>query len=64
MGRRMPKTRVAFWREKLEGNRKRDYAMAQQLREEGWSVMVIWECETKPTRLEELTARIVAFLGR
>ena len=62
MGNRIPKTRVSFWREKLEGNRKRDIAIERQLRKEGWSVLVIWECQTNPSNLDRLASRIVAFL--
>ena len=62
MGNRIPKTRVSFWREKLEGNRKRDTVIGRQLRKEGWSVLTIWECQTNPSNLDRLTSRIVAFL--
>ena len=61
-GSRMPKTRVDFWRKKLEGNRRRDTDVRRRLEEDGWSTLVIWECETKPSMLDRLAARIVAFL--
>jgi DNA mismatch endonuclease, patch repair protein len=59
---RWPKTRIEFWRPKLEGNRARDVRIQQKLRELGWRVVVIWECETQnPTRLEStLTSRLAA----
>ena len=63
MGSRMPKTRIGFWREKLEGNKKRDAENERQLKKDGWSVLVIWECQTKPSRLESLASRIISFLG-
>ena len=63
MGNRIPKTRVSFWREKLKGNEKRDAAIMRQLRNDGWAVLVIWECQTKPSRMHSLTSRIIAFLG-
>ena len=63
MGNRIPKTRVGFWREKLEGNEKRDTAITRQLKKDGWSVLVIWECQTKPSRLDSLASRIIGFLG-
>ena len=62
MGNRIPKTRVGFWREKLEGNKKRDASIRRQLRKDGWSVLIIWECQTKPSNLDRLASRIVAFL--
>jgi DNA mismatch endonuclease (patch repair protein) len=41
----LPKTRRAFWREKLLGNKRRDARRATELRALGWRVMVVWECE-------------------
>ena len=62
MGSRMPKTRVGFWREKLEGNKKRDIKIERQLKKDGWYVLVIWECQTTPVNRDRLATRIVAFL--
>ena len=63
MGNRIPKTRVGFWSEKFERNEKRDTAITRKLKKDGWSVLVIWECQTKPSRLDTLVSRIIAFLG-
>ncbi len=49
---RLPKTRRAWWRKKLEGNVARDKRRAATLRRLGWRVITIWECQTeKPDRL-------------
>ena len=42
----MPASNITFWREKFEANRKRDRRVNRQLRSLGWSVLVIWECQT------------------
>jgi DNA mismatch endonuclease (patch repair protein) len=42
-----PKSRVAFWEGKFERNVARDRKVEQELRERGWTVQVIWECETR-----------------
>lgn len=42
---RMPKSRLAFWRPKLEGNKERDHKVQAELRKLGWEYLVIWECE-------------------
>jgi len=42
-----PASRQDFWREKIEGNRKRDEAVASALRAAGWRVLTVWECATK-----------------
>ena len=52
-----PKTRADFWANKFEQNIRRDHRQQQQLREMGWSVMVIWECELRD--LQSLKARLV-----
>lgn len=60
---RLPKTRPEFWVPKLNGNVARDAGVEAALRGMGWRVLVIWECETIPSRRATLSARIVAFLG-
>lgn len=42
---RMPRSRLDFWRPKLEGNQARDRVNEKKLHESGWKVFVIWECE-------------------
>ena len=44
---RIPKSRVEFWTEKLEGNRIRDLAQQSRLDELEWRWAVIWECQTQ-----------------
>lgn len=46
-GDRLPKTRVEYWRAKLEGNRERDRINMDALRAQGWKVLVVWECMLK-----------------
>lgn len=41
-----PKTRADFWNSKFKENEARDKRVAAALREAGWRVAVIWECET------------------
>jgi DNA mismatch endonuclease (patch repair protein) len=42
-----PSSREQFWREKIEGNRRRDSATISSLLESGWRVAVVWECALK-----------------
>lgn len=56
-----PITRTSFWRDKFHKNVERDRANLKALRELGWSVMIIWECDT--VELEALSSRLVAFLN-
>jgi DNA mismatch endonuclease (patch repair protein) len=50
---KIPKTRTAWWREKLTGNARRDRRCRDRLRAEGWAVLVVWECVLKkdPTKV-------------
>lgn len=58
---RLPKSRIDFWRTKLESNKKRDDLKIHQLHELGWDALVIWECELRDT--EKLVVRLKEFLG-
>lgn len=58
---RMPKSRKAYWTEKIEGNRRRDARKRRQLKALGWMVMVVWECELKAP--EKLIGRLRKALG-
>lgn len=47
---RIPKSRVAFWRAKIERNRRRDETVRRRLRANGFHVFRIWEHEVKDGR--------------
>ena len=57
---KMPKSRVDYWEEKIETNRRRDRRKRRQLRALGWDVIVVWECELK--RPEALAAKLMKAL--
>ena len=42
-----PKTRRDFWEEKFNRNIQRDKHQAEELINNGWHVLVVWECELK-----------------
>jgi DNA mismatch endonuclease (patch repair protein) len=46
-GRVKPKTNAKFWQTKRAGNVKRDRRNLEALRQAGWSVLIIWECDTR-----------------
>lgn len=45
-----PKSNVAFWMNKLEGNRRHDEQVVESLNSENIRVLVIWECTVKRVR--------------
>ena len=42
-----PKTNTDYWSRKFRRNMERDRENRKKLEEDGWRVLVIWECETK-----------------
>lgn len=58
---RLPKSRLEFWRPKLESNRVRDRKNQARLRRSGWRVLVLWECGLGDSA--HLERRIRGFLG-
>lgn len=55
---RTPKTNAAYWQAKFEGNRARDARDQAKLIEMGWRVLVIWECELKPSNVPAVIERV------
>lgn len=55
---RMPKSKLDFWRPKLEGNRLRDARKRRELEDLGWSVVEVWECQTGEAELDLLGRRL------
>jgi DNA mismatch endonuclease (patch repair protein) len=42
---RLPKSKLNFWKTKLEANKERDLLHQRQLKDLGWRFLVVWECE-------------------
>ena len=43
----IPKSNIKFWTEKFERNQERDSKVSKYLRENGWKVIRVWECQIK-----------------
>lgn len=61
-GRVVPVTNADFWSAKRNGNVMRDIRNVAALRNLGWSVLVVWECQIR--EIDVLANRIVRFLER
>ncbi|MEZ5970762.1 MAG: DNA mismatch endonuclease Vsr [Hyphomonadaceae bacterium] len=59
-GARQPKDNAAYWRAKIDRNVARDRATLKTLRAGDWSILVIWECETRDEKV--LARRLAKFL--
>ncbi|NBX69874.1 MAG: very short patch repair endonuclease [Proteobacteria bacterium] len=58
---RLPKQNRAFWKAKIEGNRKRDRSVKGRLRRLGWKVIRIRECRLK--HADRIVAKIRQAIG-
>lgn len=56
-----PKSNQTFWDDKFARNVERDARKERELRQLGWDVLVIWECETK--KPDVIRANLLNFLG-
>ena len=57
---RIPESNTDYWQPKLKRTKERDQAHQRQLREAGWHVFVVWECEICPDRLGVLAQQVVS----
>jgi len=48
----MPKTNTQFWQNKIDRNIERDRKNIEILKNEGWKVLIIWECQLKGKKQE------------
>lgn len=59
-GARLPQANAAYWREKIARNKRRDQRHRRRLRQLGWSVLVLWECQLRDR--QKLALRLSRFL--
>jgi DNA mismatch endonuclease (patch repair protein) len=60
LGNKQPSTNQEYWLPKLQRNVERDAANSAKLQNDGWEVLVIWECETR--KPDGLAGKIRTFL--
>lgn len=59
----MPKTQVEFWQEKFTKTQVHDKLTKEKLRQMGWNVVILWECELKH-EFEPVMIRLVQILKK
>lgn len=55
----VPKTNTDFWLNKINTNIERDKHKQEALKELGWNVVVVWECELKPKFVDKTLDNLV-----
>lgn len=55
----IPKTRTDWWKEKISLNKKRDRKNIHDLKQSGWKVIQIWECQIRPFHLTETLDNLI-----
>jgi DNA mismatch endonuclease (patch repair protein) len=58
-GRVAPVTNAEFWEKKRAGTVERDVRNDALLKERGWTVMTIWECEVNSPEIKKLIRRFL-----
>jgi len=55
----IPKTRTAWWLEKINGNKQKDGENFLQLSQTGWKIVTIFECELKRDKLNNTLNKLL-----
>ena len=60
---KMPQSNREFWVSKIKRNQERDQRNYQVLHENGWQVLVVWECQLQPKLMEQTMLRVEVLLN-
>ena len=60
---KIPQTNREFWVNKIKRNQERDQRNYQVLHDNGWQVIVVWECQLQPKLIEETMLRVELLLN-
>ena len=52
---KLPKSRLRYWKPKIDANKRRDTNIAEELNRKGWHHLIVWECQIR-TKKGALTA--------
>ena len=60
---KIPQSNRAFWVAKIRRNQERDQRHYQLLQENGWQVIVVWECQLTPKQIEHTMREVELLLN-
>ena len=61
---RLPKSNIDYWKEKLEKNVSNDELHLKQIKDMGWTPIVLWECELKKKFDDVMEALVIDLKGK
>lgn len=59
---KVPSTRVDYWLTKISNNRLKDANATEQLKRDGWHVVVIHECELRPAKRQKTLTYLLSYI--
>lgn len=60
---KIPQTNREFWVNKIKRNQERDRENYRVLQDNGWQVIVVWECQLKPAVIERTMLQVELLLN-
>lgn len=60
----IPHSNSDFWKKKIERNKQRDARDKEALKQLGWRVMTVWECQLKPAVRQQTLQEIEYHINR
>ena len=60
---KIPQTNREFWVNKIRRNQERDQRNYQVLHDNGWQVIVVWECQLQPKMMEQTMLQVELLLN-
>lgn len=60
---KIPETNREFWVSKIKRNQERDQKNYQVLQDNGWQVIIVWECQLTPKRIEHTMGEVEMLLN-
>ncbi|OQX77922.1 MAG: very short patch repair endonuclease [Bacteroidetes bacterium 4484_276] len=60
----IPKTRTDWWLKKINETKERDKDKMKTLEDFGWKVFVIWECQLRTDKREQILNNLIVFLKK
>jgi DNA mismatch endonuclease, patch repair protein len=58
----IPKTRTKWWLDKINRNKTLDNKAVELLEKNGWRVIIIWECDLRPAKVENRLSTLLTEL--